>query len=270
MMLSTDPKTLARLDAFFTALPAARHRAIMLDYDGTLAPFVERRDEAWPYPGVRTRLTELIALRRSRVIIVSGRPCNDVIPLLGIDPIPELWGSHGWEHRPEGQPVELNPLTALESLALGEAGKAAREAGFGAAIEFKPASLALHWRGAPEREAEIREHIAKNWRRWVLEAGLHIHAFDGGQELQVAGRDKGHAVRSVIESLPHGAMHAFLGDDFTDENAFRTLNEAVDSAARLSVLIRETERESAADIWLHPPEGTLDFLDRWLAVDRAG
>ena len=269
IMESIAAQTLKRLDTFFGALRTVRHRALMLDYDGTLAPFVERRDEAWPYAGVRTRLTELMTLRRTRVVIVSGRPCNDVIPLLGIEPVPELWGSHGWEHRPEGQNVELNPLTAIEALALAEAGKAAREAGLGSAIELKPASLALHWRGAPEREAEIRDHIAHNWRRWVREAGLVIHAFDGGRELQVPGRDKGHAVRAVIDSLPRGAMHAFLGDDFTDENAFRALNESIGSAYRLSVLIRETERVSAADIWLTPPEGTLDFLDRWLEVDRA-
>ena len=52
------------------------------------------------------------------------------------------------------------------------------------------------------------------------------------------------------------------GDDLTDEDAFQALPEGA-----LGVLVREEWRPTEADAWLQPPEGLLDFLDRWLAAE---
>jgi trehalose 6-phosphate phosphatase len=56
---------------------------------------------------------------------------------------------------------------------------------------------------------------------------------------------------------------AYLGDDATDERAFRAI-----SGRGLSVLVRPSWRQTAAELWLRPPEELLDFLNRWLEALR--
>ena len=48
------------LDTFFKRVQATRDRLLLLDYDGTLAPFVPERDRAVPYPGVRELLKKML------------------------------------------------------------------------------------------------------------------------------------------------------------------------------------------------------------------
>ena len=84
--------------SFFDQLRSAATSALLLDYDGTLAPFQTERDRAYPYPQVVPLLERILKNGRSRVVIVTGRAIEDVQPLL--DPLPavEIWGSHGIEH----------------------------------------------------------------------------------------------------------------------------------------------------------------------------
>jgi hypothetical protein len=72
-------------------------------------------------------------------------------------------------------------------------------------------------------------------------------------------------VRTVLAESPAGAAVAFLGDDLTDEDAFRAL-----SGRGLSVLVRARPRSTAADVRLAPPAELLAFLDAWSAHATAG
>ena len=83
--------------------------------------------------------------------------------------------------------------------------------------------------------------------------------FDGGIELRVSEWSKGTAVRTVLEELTPNAAVAYLGDDTTDEDAFRALK-----GRGLTVLVREEARASDADIWLQPPGGLVTFLQGWI------
>ena len=76
------------------------------------------------------------------------------------------------------------------------------------------------------------------------------------------GLDKGGAVREIISEAEAGAPVTYLGDDLTDEAAFRAVNEA--DGPHLSVLMRRERRETAADVWLRPPAELRGFLGRWL------
>jgi len=87
------------------------------------------------------------------------------------------------------------------------------------------------------------------------------------------GRDKGGAVDAILEEMgAHGPV-AYVGDDLTDESAFRAVNAL--HGAHLSVLMRTKQRTTEADIWLHPPADLRMFLKLWLravekrAADRA-
>lgn len=244
---------------FLDQVRMAEQRALLLDYDGTLAPFHVRRDQALPYPGVREIIGAMLRAGHTRLVVISGRWTQDLIPLLGLDQIPEIWGSHGWERlRPDGsyEPAELDERTLN---ALGQAYAWAGTQGLAERCERKPASLALHWRGlAPEAAADLREQALAAWSPFVQEAGLVVSPFDGGVELRVPGRDKGFAVRAILAELGADVVVAYLGDDLTDEDAFRAIK-----GVGLGGLVRAEFRPTAANIWLLPPEELLDFLRQW-------
>jgi trehalose-phosphatase len=152
------------LNTFFDHVQRAERRALLLDYDGTLAPFRVERDQATPYPGIREILKVMLATGHTRLVLVSGRWTRDLIPLLGLERLPEIWGSHGWERLlPNGleQSVELDQQATT---GLSQAYQWAASLGLVERCERKPASLALHWRGlAPHDVDTIREHILERW-----------------------------------------------------------------------------------------------------------
>ncbi len=63
-------------------LRAARRSVLMLDYDGTLAPFQNNRLEAYPYPGIEERLSNLAELPNVRLVLVTGRAVREFQELL--------------------------------------------------------------------------------------------------------------------------------------------------------------------------------------------
>ena len=254
---------LVGLADFFLRLRTAPARALLLDYDGTLAPFHVRPAEATPYPGVREILDALINDGGTHVVIVSGRWTRDLTPLLGLKHLPEIWGSHGWEQlKPDGEyAVGRMDESALRQLVEADSWAGAIE-GLGGRCEMKPGGLAIHWRGLEaERIAGIREFVYRNWRLQEMEKNLVWHDFDGGIELRLPGRNKGYAVDAVLAEMPAGTVAAYLGDDMTDEDAFQAIR-----GRGIGVLVRPEFRASRAGFWLKPPEELLDFLRRWRAA----
>jgi trehalose-phosphatase len=128
-----------------------------------------------------------------------------------------------------------------------------------ARIERKTTSVAVHWRGmAPPVTQQVREVVAKSWTQLEREPWFGLCDFDGGVELRLSGRTKGDAVTTALAESGSGTVAAYLGDDLTDEDAFR----AIDGKG-LGVLVRDERRASAAGAWIRPPEGIIDFLNRW-------
>lgn len=248
------------LNSFWRRLQAASQRVLLLDYDGTIAPFRIKRDEAVPYPGVQELLEEILARGNTRLIIVTGRSTGDLLPLLGLGRTPEIWGCHGWERLLPGGEPDLGKLPRKALSALGAARQWALDHGYRAHLENKPASVALHWRGlSPSRLDSMRHKAIVAWERLAADGGLELHPFDGGFELRCPGRDKGSVVRQVLSETGPEAAVAYLGDDLTDEDAFRALK-----GRGLTVLVRTEFRPSAADHWLQPPSELLDFFQHWL------
>ena len=257
-MQTPDPKF--NLETFFGRVRSAAARVLMLDYDGTLAPFRINPAEAAPYPGVIPLLDEIQQSGHTRVVMVSGRWTKDLVPLLGLKRAPEIWGSHGWERlQPHGE-YNVGRITpsALEVLVTADEWIAEIEA-LGGRCERKPAALAFHWRGLDNaRIAGIRDKIFEKWTEIGYVNGLAWHDFDGGIELRVAGRDKGDVVRTLVAEVGPGAVFAYLGDDLTDEPAFKAMP---DTGA--AILVRPQFRPTTAALWIRPPEELLEFLARW-------
>lgn len=243
---------------FFAALRAATQRLLMLDYDGTLAPFRLEREQAVPYPGVRERLGRLMA-GGTRVVLVSGRMAQEVARLAAVQPAPEVWGTHGWERLSPDGSYTLAPLPPAAAEGLAQA-RGALAAQWAPRLEPKPASVAFHARGleGEEREAVLGA-VEADWRPIAARQGLELHEFDGGLELRVPGRSKGNAVRALLDECGPAAVAAYLGDDRTDEDAFQAM-----TGHGATVLVRTALRETAAAWWIKPPGELLDFLDQWL------
>jgi len=248
-----------KLDLFFRDVARAKKRVLMLDYDGTIAPFRVERDKAIPYSGVREILQRLIFAERTRLIIISGRWTADLIPLLGLERLPELWGSHGWERLTPDGIYEIGTLDEKPLQGLAEADTWIEYEGLAAYAEHKPACLAVHWRGLEHAKiASIQKKVSETWSVLGQRKGLEVHGFDGGVELRIPGRDNGYAVESVLANAGHDTVAAYLGDDQTDEDAFRSIKER-----GLGVLVRQEFRNTEADLWIRPPEELIDFLSRW-------
>jgi trehalose-phosphatase len=236
---------------------------LLLDFDGTIAPFAAERSLAAPYPGIRSRLRALsLAPRPTRLAIVSGRSLDDLRRLTAIETPVELWGSHGLELLTiDGRRVADPPPERVARL-VEEIAAAFAAADLTAVLERKPYGVAIHRRGTPPDAFDrARRELLERWAAPAAEAGLQRLAFDGGVELRLAGSDKGIAVRAMLAELGDDAAVAYLGDDRTDEDAFAALDDR-----GLSVLVHDVPHPTRARAWIRPPAELFAFLSSWSAA----
>lgn len=252
----------AYLDKFFLSLSASNKTVLFLDYDGTLAPFEIKRDEALPYPGVRECLREIQEQGRTRLVIVSGREADDISSLLSLENCPEIFAVHGAVRRfPDGKEEESEQSDSMKKNVLQARDWAIKE-GLKDYIEFKKFSIAFHWRGKNEETRQsIETKVKEHWSNNESENELTLLPFDGGIELRPKRLHKGLAIRTILDETEKDVPIAYLGDDLTDEDAFRELGDR-----GLKVLVRSDSRETLADIRITPPDELIEFLSRWNQV----
>ena len=253
----------ADLAFFFARVAAAKKRALLIDYDGTLAPLTADRRHAEPYPGMRSALVELALARRpTSVWIVSGRGVGDLARLARLDHVADLWGSHGLERRTRqgcwaGPAPEREASSFLDGVCAYLA-----EQGAAALTERKLHGVAIHHRGADPAVYEgAREALETRFAPAGRAHDLELLPFDGGLELRPRAFHKGQVVEKAFAELGADAAVAYLGDDRTDEDAFAALR-----GRGLPVLVRPEPRKTEAAAWLKPPEEVLDFLREWNAA----
>ena len=231
----------------------------MLDYDGTLAPFQTDRDRAYPYPQVMPLLERILNTGRSKVAIVSGRAIADLRPLL--DPLPavEIWGSHGIEHLAVDGTYSQGSIPTETATALSDAVSYLSAAGLADRTEIKTGGIAVHWRGlSTDATKAVYTATHESLRPLMHHPGLKLLEFDGGVELRVIHPNKGDAVSAILNQCDPLAPIAYLGDDHTDEAAFRALK-----AHGLTILVRPEYRRTNAQFWLQPPHQLIHFLQSW-------
>lgn len=247
------------LEPFWAKLHQAQQALLLLDFDGTLAPFVVDPAQARPYPGVVGLLQRIAAAQNTRLVVISGRDIDSLIPCLQVDFPLELWGCHGWQRKlPQGR-VRQRALSPEARGLLAQAAESVRRAGWAQQLESKPVALALHWRGLAAAEAEaLRQQVGRLWQELTLSGKLQLKDFAGGFELRCPEINKGTAVEQLLLEIDPATPIAYLGDDLTDEDAFRAL-----AGRGLRILVREDLRETSADLWLQPPGELLWFLQRW-------
>jgi len=221
---------------------------LFLDFDGVLAPIVDRPKDAAPPPETRAELARLVG-RYALVAVVSGRTSEDVRTRLGVDGLVCV-GSHGLELEPQADRWH-RVLAAFAA----DAPWPQRE------VELKGLAIAFHFRGrADEREA-VREldAIAETAREGGLVARY------GRKILEVlppVGSHKGTAVRRLLEE--HELRRALAaGDDTTDLDSFAAL-DGLDVAVRVAVTSPEAPGAllDAADLVVADTAAFLALLRR--------
>lgn len=199
-------------------LPPFRQAALFLDMDGTLIDIAPTPDSVVVEPGLPATLASLRDRLAGALAIVTGRSIEVVDRLLGDAP-GAVAGEHGGALRfTTGSPIERVDLPAppADWLAAAERLVAAFP---GAILERKARGFAMHYRLAPDAEAEFRAHLTG------LVAGapefqvLPAHML---WEIRPVGADKGGAVRALMARAPFaGRLPVFIGDDVTDEDGIR-------------------------------------------------
>jgi trehalose-phosphatase len=232
-------------DALLERLTAAPEEAgLFLDFDGVLAPIVERPEDAYPPPETRAELARLVN-RYALVAVVSGRAGDDVRERVDVDGV-VIVGSHGLELDRQADRWRQQ----IADFAGGAAWPPSE-------IELKGLSVAFHFRNRDDEAAAVLELEAI--AEVAHEEGL-VSRF-GRKVLEVlppVGSNKGTAVRHLLEGA--GLMRVLVaGDDTTDLDAFRAV-ESIEHRLRVAVLAPDSPTELAehAELVLH---STVEFLD---------
>ena len=206
-MSETTPRKVADFLAEVSRTPS---RALLLDYDGTLAPFTADRHRAAPYPEVPALVDRIRSFTNTRLMVVTGRRAPEVAKLLGLKKI-EIWGCHGLSRLLADGTYELPKLDENAVGKIAEANELLRQCGLFDLLEFKPAATAIHWRGKESEANQVARKVEKVWSKLHGRQGLELLKFDGGMEIRVAGRDKGNAVRTILTEMGGHPAMAYLG-----------------------------------------------------------
>jgi trehalose 6-phosphate phosphatase len=234
---------------------------LLLDFDGTLAPIVERPELASMPDSTRAALAALMEARGVEVAVVSGRGLADVRERAAIPGIAYA-GNHGMEiegaglHRihPEARAARPALQAVLERL------EPALDRIPGAFAEDKGLTLSIHYRLAdPAREDQVRDAVHAAADRHV-----DLRVTEGKKVLEVRPRvewDKGRAVLYLLDQMrpPAGTPVLYLGDDRTDEDAFRAL-EGWNGAGEGVLIADPPPADSAARSYLPRPEAVAGLL----------
>lgn len=237
----------------------AGHRLLLVDDDGTLAPFRTDRQSAPPLTRSLALLRRIAHSPHTTVVVTSGRPVSEMrerLCMLGVT----LVGENGWESLdPDGNLTRLPvPPAATETLA--RAALAAVQRGWNDLLELKRASLRLHTRGmAPMLAQAIEDECLAVWQDMPGDAPVRLERLDGGLELRARGRDKGRVALEQLEACPPGTMAVAIGDDEADECAFDALGEF-----GFGVRVGDPDAPSVAHGRLEGPSDVTEFLQTWL------
>ena len=199
--------------------PLAAGCALFLDIDGTLLELAPAPDAVRVDPGLATLLPAVRRKLAGALALVTGRGIRDVdglFPFLSMS----VAGQHGCERRDAQGTLHLHakPGKTLAQLRALFTDFAARHEGL--LLEDKGASLALHYRAAPQLAA----HVHRTLREGVEATGIVDYRLEPGKmllEIRPEGRDKGTAIRDFMAEAPfHGRCPVFVGDDRADEYGF--------------------------------------------------
>ncbi len=228
--------------------------ALFLDLDGTLLDFADEPGGVEVSERVRDLLVRLNDVTGGAIALVSGRTMEDLDRLLAPLKFP-LAAVHGLERRDSGGQVTRTPV---EGAVFGEIERALRgfvERNPETLLEHKGLTLALHYRKRPELEKAVIGEV----RSVLAGLGSDLQVICGNMvvEIKPSGGDKGSAIVAFMAEAPFvGRTPVFIGDDATDEDGFRTVNELG------GVSVKVNSGESVARSRLTDVDAVLSWLEK--------
>ncbi len=230
---------------------------LFLDYDGTLAPFKDDPDKAYPIEGTNQIINKFLE-KNIPVTIVTGRNALDIREKF-IKPIIPVIGLHGREFLPTKQkkPFKIGPvingipdelLNKIKSIIDSNPVK----------LEEKDNSYAIHIKNNENLQEYIYRSLNKILRNLKLNDDWEVISGREVLELRPANWNKANAIKKYREP---NILAIYIGDDRTDEDVFNNLNEP-----GLSIYVKNEDQdtETAADYYLKNPTEVINFLNTLL------
>jgi trehalose-phosphatase len=243
------------------AIKRHEHVLLLLDYDGTLTPIVSRPELAKLSGGTKKLVTNLVKNLFFTVAVISGRSLKDVKNLIGIKGIVYA-GNHGLEI--EGPKIKFaNPAAQDAKPLLKDISKKLKSELSdieGALVEDKGLSLSIHFRLVKTRDLiKLRAVLNRTLRPWRLKKKIRLTYGKKIYEVRPPVKwDKGKATKLLYartERLHPKTIPIFIGDDKTDEDAFKALK-----GKGISVFVGSYKALSRAEYNLKNVKAVGDFL----------
>lgn len=230
------------------------------DFDGTLAPIVDTPDDAAALPGIDDTLRTLRDSDGTATGVVSGRALDDLYERVGVEDIGYA-GNHGIELRYRGEDeVHPDARAAMDSIAeVAETLESRLEDVDGCFVEDKRVTTTVHFRNV--KDDEIRT-VKETVERTVDEQPADLEITSGKAILEIRpdiNWNKGGAVEWLYDRIVPDDEEwttVYVGDDTTDEDAFKTLEDGVS--------IKVGPEETAAEYRIEGPYQVRALAD-WIA-----
>jgi trehalose-phosphatase len=255
-MIPTAAKPVTPLDRITAEIAArrdGRHLLLLCDFDGTLTPF-DPDPRAVRLSGEMALVLGSIASRPDcSVGVISGRRLQDVRDRVTVPGELYIAGFHGLEIHAPGETF-LHPDASVAAGTVHAIGEAVRPhlAGLrGVFTEDKDLSIVLHYRAAEPAARIVAQSVFMDAARAAIDAG-RVRVLPGAGMVELLPAipwHKGSAlewIRERIERVHGSTFTIYLGDDVTDEDAFRAVGEH-------GMTIGASERVTAAEFRVDGP-----------------
>ncbi len=228
-MRSADPAIIARE---IRERSAGQHLVVLCDFDGTLCEFHPDPAAVFVPPSIRDALDAIARRPDATVGLVTGRRLDDVRVRAGLSASVYYAGLHGLEIEVEGEHFR-HPDIGTEREVIHRIGRALRDElePLGVFLENKDVSVVAHYRNvSPEVEARVLDAFERHARSFVKSGRLRVMKGSCARELLPRiDWHKGSAVIWICDRVAHhhgSAWPVYIGDDLTDEDAFRAVRRS--------------------------------------------
>ncbi len=259
---SLSPITPDELNRWLEGFLARRALALFVDYDGTLTALREHPSQAVLSTGMRAGLRACAARSDTDVAVVSGRALSDIRRIVGESGLTYA-GNHGLEiSGPDFDEFGHEDLVHYRERTEALAKALEAVAVDGAWIEAKGPTLTYHYRAVTEAR---RPDLAREARSIIERGGYQARDAHCAVEARPPiGWDKGRAVLHILRarygpSWSESVRVIYIGDDVTDEDAFRFL-----AGLAMTFRVGAADKLTAARRRL-PNVGSVETLLEWLA-----
>lgn len=214
----------AGMESILEKYQKAKNRIIFADYDGTLMPFEDNPLMAKPDDDLEHLLQELVEDKQNKLVVVSSRTASTLYKWLGGMPI-YLVAEHGIyirKHDSEFEKIERVDNSWKKEIRPILEDYVGRTPG--AFLEEKDYSLVWHYRRVQSGLGELRMRELTSHLKY-LASTLNLQVLDGENIVEIKNLEvnKGKAAQHLLEELPEADFILCFGNDWTDEDTFRTM-----------------------------------------------